>query len=50
MMKSISVTLLYLCLFIVSCCRGEIVELTDATFEHQTQVSLTVPCRRRGTK
>ena len=38
-MKSIRSIVLVVCLFLISLCRAEVVELTDATFEHETQAS-----------
>jgi hypothetical protein len=39
-MKYFSNLLLFSALLLVSVCHGEIVELTDATFEHETQVGI----------
>lgn len=41
-MKYFSNLLLFSALLLVSVCHGEIVELTDATFEHETQVGIKV--------
>ena len=46
-MKSLSSAVLVVFLLLVSFCRAQVVELTDATFEHQTQVSTVLPRSRR---